>query len=154
MQAKGDANSSQGGLYVCFGLLCFLMVGCAHHDAADSSNQASYTAARAETVKALELARGADLVIEYERSSAIRLFVPGQMTPITTTEEALGSAIAMATPKRELAVVLIGKPVRHEFPEPQLSQKADEIEAIVRAQGFTRVVFQLALGTGRGTYRE
>ena len=55
-------------------------------------------------------------------------------------------------PKRELAVVIIGKPVRHEFPEPRLRAKVESMELILRAQGFARVVFQLATATGRSIY--
>jgi hypothetical protein len=55
-------------------------------------------------------------------------------------------------PKRELAVVIIGKPVRHEFPEPRLRAKVESMEVILRAQGFTQVVFQLATATRRSIY--
>ena len=55
-------------------------------------------------------------------------------------------------PKRELAVVIIGKPVRHEFPEPRLRAKVESMELILIEQGFARVVFQLATATGRSIY--
>ena len=55
-------------------------------------------------------------------------------------------------PKRELAVVIIGKPVRHEFPEPRLRAKVESMELILIEQGFAPVVFQLATATGRSIY--
>ena len=48
--------------------------------------------------------------------------------------------------------MIIGKPVRHEFPEPRLRAKVESMELILRAQGFARVVFQLATATGRSIY--
>ena len=125
-------------------------LGCAHRPDTDISSQLSLT----ETERAFELERQADVVIDYERSDGIRLWIPGQTAHISATDQTLATAIASATSKRELAVVVIGKPMRYEFPEPQLRAKVDAIEAVVRAQGFTRVVFQLASATGRPIYRE
>jgi hypothetical protein len=48
--------------------------------------------------------------------------------------------------------VIIGKPVRHEFPEPRLRAKVESMELILIEQGFARVVFQLATATGRSIY--
>ncbi len=48
--------------------------------------------------------------------------------------------------------MIIGKPVRHEFPEPRLRAKVESMELILIEQGFARVVFQLATATGRSIY--
>ncbi len=128
--------------------------GCAHRPDTGTSSQQSFEQMQAETARAFELERRADVVIDYERSDSIWLWIPGQIEHVSATDQTLAAAIASATSKRELAVVIIGKPVRYEFPEPQLRAKVDAIETIVRAQGFTRVVFQLASATGRPIYRE
>jgi hypothetical protein len=44
--------------------------------------------------------------------------------------------------------------VRHPFDDSRLREKVDEIEAVVKAQGFKRVVLQLASAGGRPIYRE
>jgi hypothetical protein len=94
-----------------------------------------------------------DRVIDYERPDSIRLWTPGQTARITATDQTLATAIASATsPKRELAVVIIGKPVCHEFPEPRLRAKVESMELILIEQGCARVVFQLATATGRSIY--
>lgn len=93
-----------------------------------------------------------DRVIDCERPDGIRLGTPGQTARITATDQTLATAIAIVTPKRELAVVIIGKPVRHEFPEPRLRAKVESMELILREQGCARVVFQLATATGRSIY--
>jgi len=118
--------------------------GCAHRPNTDTSSSQSFEQMRAETERAFELERRADVVIDYERSDCIRLWTPGQTAHISATDKTLATAIASATSKRELALVIIGKPVRHEFPEPELRAKVDKIEALIRAQGFSRVAFQLA----------
>jgi hypothetical protein len=137
-----------------FTAVSLALTSCAHHPDVAASNQQSYERMRVETERAVELEHRADLVIEYERPDGIRLWTPGQTAHIGATDQTLATAIASATSKRELAVVIIGKPVRYEFPEPQLRAKVDSIEAVVRAQGFKRVVFQLASATGRPIYRE
>ena len=109
---------------------------------------------QAETERAFELERRADLVIDYERSDSIRLWTPGQTAHISATDQTRATTIAGATSRRELAVVIIGKAMRYEFPEPQLRAKVDLIGSVVRAQGFARVVFQLASSTGRPIYCE
>ena len=48
--------------------------------------------------------------------------------------------------------MIIGKPVRHEFPEPRLRAKVESMELILIEQGCARVVFQLAMATGRSIY--
>ena len=48
--------------------------------------------------------------------------------------------------------MIIGKPVRYEFPEPRLRAKVESMELILIEQGFARVVFQLATATGRSIY--
>lgn len=135
-------------------VFCLASSGCAHCPTPAISNQQSFEEMRAATERAFELERRADVVIDYERSESIRLWTSAQTGRVSATDDTLAAAIASITPKRELAVVIIGKPVRHEFPEPRLRAKVDSIEAIVRAQGFTRVVFQLASATGRPIYRE
>ena len=137
-----------------FTVLILALGGCAHCSNTGTSNQQSFEQMQAETERAFELERRADVVIDYQGSGDIRLWIPGQTACIRATDQTLAPAIASATSKRELAVVIIGKPVRYAFPEPQLRVKADAIEAIVKAQGFTRVVFQLASATGRPIYRE
>ncbi len=64
----------------------------------------------------------------------------------------LATAIASVTPKPELVVVIFGRPLCHEFPEPWLRAKVESMEVILRAQGFARVVFQLATATGRSIH--
>jgi hypothetical protein len=128
--------------------------GCSHRPNTAAFSQQSFELMRAETERAFELERRADVVVDYERSDGIRVWTPGQTAHISATDHTLATAIASATPNRELAVIIIGTPVRYEFPEPQLRTKVDSIEAVVRAQGFTRVVFQLASATGRPMYRE
>ena len=90
-----------------------------------ASNEQSFEEMRAETERAFELERRADVVIDYERPDGIRLWTSAETDRISATDETLAAAIASITPKRELAVVIIGKPVRHEFPEPQLRAKVD-----------------------------
>lgn len=133
---------------------CLALTGCARRPDVGTSNQQSYERVQGETKRALELERRADLVIDYERPDRIRLWTPPQTTYISATDETLAAAISSATTKRELAVVIIGKPVRYAFPEPQLRGKVDAIESAVRAQGFARIVFQLASASGRPIYRE
>jgi hypothetical protein len=99
-----------------------------------------------------QLQRQADLVIDYERPDGFRLWVPGGTAPISATDQTLATAMVSATPKRELAVVVIGKAVRHKLSEPQLRAKVDSIEAVVRAHGFTQVIFQFASASGHQPY--
>jgi hypothetical protein len=133
---------------------CLGLTGCAHCPDVTKSNQQSYERMQAETERAFELERSADLVIDYERPDGIRLWTPPQSAYISANDETLAAAISNTTAKRGLAVVIIGKPVRHAFPEPQLRSKVDAIESVVRAQGFARIVFQLASASGRPIYRE
>lgn len=136
-----------------FTVLFLALNGCSHRPDPGTSSQQSFERMQAETERAFELERCADVVIDYESSDNIRLWIPGQTAQNSATDQTLAVAIASATVKRELAVVIIGKPVRYEFPEPQLRAKVDAIEAVVSAQGFTRVVIQLASATGRSIYR-
>jgi hypothetical protein len=127
--------------------------GCTHRSNTATSSHQSLDPLRTETVCAFELERRADRVIDYERPDSNRLWTPGQTARITATDRALATAIASVTPpKRELAVVIIGKPVRHEFPEPRLRAKVESMELILIEQGFARAVFQLATATGRSIY--
>lgn len=109
---------------------------------------------QAETERAFELERRADVIIDYEWLDRIRLWTPGQAAFLSATDDTLAVAIGRVTSKRELAVVIIGKPIRHGFPEPRLCTKVDAIEAVVKGLGFTRVVFHLAAAEGRPIYRE
>jgi len=43
----------------------------------------------------------------------------------------IGDGDCERDPKQELAVVIIGKPVRHEFPEPWLRAKVELMEVIL-----------------------
>lgn len=127
--------------------------GCVRRSNAGISNLRSMDRMGAETAHPLDSERRADLVIDYERSDGIRLWVPGRTSPICATDRTFAMAMASASPKRDLAVVIIGKPVRHEFPEPQLRAKVEAIETVVRAQGFARVAFKLASAKGYISYR-
>lgn len=135
-------------------LLCLALNGYAQRSVSVASNQQSVEEMEAETQRAFELERRADLVIDYERLDRIRLRTSARTEPISATDETLAAAIASISSKRELAVIIIGKPVQYEFPDPQLRKKVDSIEAVVRARGFTRIVFQLASAEGRSIYRE
>jgi len=135
-------------------LLCLALAGCAHSPDTTVSNQQANEKLRVDTEKARELQRSANVVVDYEWSDRIRVYVPGQTLSISATDETLATVLASATPKRELVVVILGPPVRHALPEPQLRTKVDSIEAVVRGQGFTRVVFQLASAFGYPIYHE
>lgn len=137
-----------------FVLFCLASSGCAHRSVAFTSDRKSFEDLRVEAERAIELERRADVVIDYEWPDRIRLWTSAQTDQVNATEETLAAAIAIMTPKRELAVVLIGKPVRNAFPESQLRAKVDSVEADLRALGFARVIFQLASATGRPIYRE
>jgi hypothetical protein len=132
--------------------LSLALGGCVRRSKSDVSNQRSSDQVGTEAAQTLDLVRQADLVIDYERSDSIQLWVPGRTSPISATERTLALTMATVTAKRRLAVVFIGKPVRHEFPEPQLRAKVDSIEAVVRAQGFARVTFKLASSSGYHSY--
>lgn len=142
--------------------LCLLLVlaagGCSHHSApsdhASEEELQAWVAYEKESQRAFEQERQADLVIEYNGVDEIWLIRPGQRPFLPATESSLGAAIARATPARRLAVVIISKFVRHALSESQLRDKVDELEAIVKAKGFKRVVFQLYSGSGRPIYRE
>ena len=135
-------------------LLWLIPCGCAHRSDTITSNQRAYEKMEAETERAIELERRADVVVDYEGADRIRLWTPGQAAYISATDETLAAALAGATLKRELALVIIGPPVRHAFSEQQLRTKVDSIEAILKGQGFSRVVFHLASAFGRTIYRE
>jgi hypothetical protein len=112
-----------------------------------------------ETDRAFEQERQADLVIDYESSDRIWLTLPAEIrrNEGECADETLAQEIAgLALKKRALAVVVIGKPVRYQFAgkDELLRAKVDAIEAVVKGQGFKRVIFQLASATGRPIYRE
>jgi len=135
-------------------LFALALCGCAHRPVTTTSNRAIPADSKTVTERALDLESRADVVIDYERSDRFQIQTPGQATRTSTTSERLAMAIANTTSKRSLAVVIIGKVMRHEFPEPQLRTKVDSLEASLKSQGFTQVVFQLASATGRSFYRE
>jgi hypothetical protein len=135
-------------------LLCLVLFGCAHPPGVTTADQLAYENMRAETMRAIELEQQADVVVDYTWSDRILLWAPGQTNRISATDETLVTALASTTFKRELAVVIIGPPVRYAFPEPQLRTKVDSIEAVLKGQGFARVIFQLASAFGRPIYRE
>jgi hypothetical protein len=141
-------------LALLFCLLCLIATSCARRSAVVARGEQFDQEMRAETERAFELERRADLVIDYEWIDRIQLSEPRKRADVNATDETLSEAVASVTPKRELAVVIIGKPVRHAYEEPQLREKVDAIEAVVKAQGFRRVVFQLASAGGRPIYRE
>jgi hypothetical protein len=117
-------------------LLCLAVVGCACRSANTASNSDEYDEMRVrafEMGRAFEMEHQASLVIDYERPDGILLRIPGQTELITTSDEDLADAIRRATPKRDYAVVIIGKPVRYEFPEPHLKVKVDQIEAVLKS---------------------
>ena len=98
--------------------------------------------------------READLVIDFERPDQIRLRTSGHADSTSTTEQDLAAAIATVNPKKGLAVVILGKPMRHQFDEPELGMKVVEIQAALQAQGFKRIVFLIAAASGQFFYRE
>ena len=134
--------------------LVLCLVGCAHPGPVVLYPEMTEEEFQAMTERAFQMARQADLVIYFERSDRIRLWMSGQQDLIPTTEQGLAAAIAKANPKKELAVVILGKPIRFYYNEPELGKKVDEIEAVLQAQGFKKIVFQLASGSGRPIYRE
>lgn len=109
---------------------------------------------QAMTERAFQMARQADLVIDFHWLSEISLRAKEQSDAILTTEQGLVAAIAKANPNKELVVVVLGKLMRYQYDEPELGKKVDEIEAVLKAQGFKKVVFQLASASGRPIYRE
>jgi hypothetical protein len=112
-------------------------------------NEQEYT----ETERAFAMEREADVVINYELPKDIRIRTAGRQLAIMTTHNELGAAIAGATDKREFVVIIMGKRVRL-LSGARFRSEVDEIEKILRAQGFKRMVFQLAAAMGRPIYRE
>jgi hypothetical protein len=140
-----------------FALFWLVSSGCAHRSASVTSRHQSLDEMLVESDRAFGLEIRADVVIDYERPDDIRVRSFARSGGfISATDETLAAAIARITNKRQFAVVIIGKSVCHDFSEPQLCAKVDSIEAVVRALGFTRVVFQLASATSRPfpVYRE
>jgi len=109
---------------------------------------------RAESDRAFLVEREADLIIDFERPDRIRVWTSEWADSTSTTEQDMAAALAIANPKKDLAVVILGKPMRHQFHEPELGMKVDEIQATVRAQGFKKIVFLIAAASGRFFYRE
>lgn len=129
-----------------------ISAGCAHRSVGLASNQTSFKKMRAETKQAFEQERLADVVIHFEHPDEIRIWTPHQSTNISTIEPALAAAIPTMTSERSLAVVIIGKSVRQAYPEIQFENKLDEIQAVLMAHGFERIVFQLSSASGRVIY--
>src|SRR5687767_811847 len=115
--------SRRPNITLLFSLLGLTATGCAHRSTVVSSPQPSDArvialekmqaeterAFESETERAFELETQADLVIDYESLDRIRLRTPDKTGHINATEDTLAAAMASATPKRELAVVIVGK---------------------------------------------
>lgn len=61
---------------------------------------------RTVTERTLESERRADVVIDYERPDAIRIWTPPQSTCVNAADETLTMVMSNVTTKRELAVVI------------------------------------------------
>lgn len=107
----------------------------------------------AETNRAFQMEASADVEVYYESPDRISLSLPGGKDSAFITHDRLGAAIAGATDKREMAVVIMGPPMRMHSDET-FRKEVDEIERIIKAQGFKRVVFMLASAFGMPIYRE
>jgi hypothetical protein len=133
---------------------CVALTGCAHSTEAKVPNQQMEEEVRAEMARSFELERRADMVIYYERSDRIELWANPRTTEIRATDETLSTAVSGVTTNRDLVVVILGKLARYELSEAELRAKVDAIEAVLKAQGFKRVVFQLTSASRRSVYRE
>ena len=130
------------------------LVGCTHPRPIAAKRVWTPEEIRAESDRAFLVEREADLVIDFERPDQIRLRTSGHADSTSTTEQDLAAAIATVNPKKGLAVVILGKPMRHQFDEPELGMKVVEIQAALQAQGFKRIVFLIAAASGQSFYRE
>lgn len=119
-----------------------------------AQNENAFEKMMEETARCFELANHADIEIFFRDANHLRFSKPGHRNSVTVTEKTLIASVVNMTFKRELAVVILGKHVQYASPEPQLSKKADELEALLRAQGFQRVVFHKNTAFGQFTYRE
>jgi hypothetical protein len=106
----------------------------------------------AETERAFEQERLADLVVWYYSPEEIVLRA-GQQQVDLGSEGTFISVLARLDCGRRSAVVVMMKPTRV-WPEDQFRAKVDELERLLRARGFQRVIFQLASAMGRPIYRE
>ena len=108
----------------------------------------------AEFERVTRMMDSADIVVDYEWPDRIR-FRPrnGKKYSDHITHAQMGTTIAGATDKREMAVVIMSPPMRMHSDEI-FRMKVDEIERIIKAQGFKRVVFLLASAFGMPVYRE
>ena len=130
------------------------LVGCTHPRPVAAKRVWTPEKIRAESDRAFLVEREADLVIDFERPDRIRLWTSEKADSTSTIEQDMAAAIATANPKKDLAVVILGKPMRHQFDEPELGMKVDEIQAAVQAQGFKRIVYLIAAASGQFFYRE
>lgn len=131
------------------------MTGCAHSSNDIVPNRLTEAELHSETVRAFKTEERADIVILYEWSDRISLWIPPRSTVTEASEETMATAISSLTTKRELAVVTIGVVARYRLSDPQsLEDKVSAIENLLKAQGFKRVVFHLASAFGRPIYRE
>ena len=134
--------------------LVLCLVGCVHPGPVVLYREMTLEESQAETKRASQMEDQADLVIDFERPDELSLRTKGQADSIATTERGLAEAIAAVNPQKDLAVVILRKPIRFRYEEPELAKKADEIQAVAQAQGFKRVVFQFSSASGRFFYRE
>jgi len=107
----------------------------------------------AEMERAFQIMNSADVVVEYESPSRIFLRPHGGKNSACVAHDQMSTTIAGATDKREMAVVIMGKPMRMHSDET-FRKEVDEIERLIKAQGFKRVVFMLASAFGMPIYRE
>lgn len=152
MRIKDSANEVLRSLAVA--ALVLGLVGCAHPGPVPLFPEMTAEEFQAMTERAFQMERQADLVIDFETPNELRLLLKEQSDAVSTTEQGLAVAIAKANSKKDLAVVTLGKRVRYQYDEPELGKKVDEIEGVLKAQGFKKIVFQLASASGRPIYRE
>ena len=111
-----------------------------------------------ERNRAEQFARSANVVVDYENyPDRIHLGTYSNykcLGTVKTTHGQIGAAIAKFTDKREMAVVILDIPMRMHANE-KLRAEVDEIEQIIKAQGFKRVIFLLnSTAFGLLFYRE
>jgi hypothetical protein len=107
-----------------------------------------------EKMRGFELLKRADLVIDYDGCDKICVSSHGKNLSTLVSEEHLSETLSSVTTNRGLVVVVFGPAIRHAFPEPALGSKADAMEKLIKAQGFSPVVFELGSAFGVFVYRE
>jgi len=108
----------------------------------------------AETERAFRLEEEADLVIDYMADGQVWLHPDGaerdsSSFPAAELERRL---TAVQTP-RTLCVIIMSKKIQL-LPQPAFKEKVDQLEDVLKRQGWSRVVVQLGRATGRPIYRE